>query len=115
MLYILDNGEIQLTRGDTAYLEVPVDMLLSDGTKEPYQIAADDTLVLSVKNSTDDTVYCFQKRVVGTNLFHIEPEDTCNCAFGKYKYDVELTTNAGDVYTVIEPACFKILPEVTHR
>jgi hypothetical protein len=114
MLYIKDNGEIHLTRGDSAYIEVPIVNKLADGTTEPYEVAVDDTLALSVKSSTDDTVYCFQKEVVGTNLFHIEPADTCECAFGKYKYDVQLTTAAGDVYTVIEPTCFKILPEVTN-
>ena len=113
MLYIKDNGEIQLTRGDTAYIEVSIDNTLADGSTEPYEVAANDTLTLSVKSSTDDTVYRFQKTIVGSNLFHIEPEDTRNCEFGKYKYDVQLTKASGDVYTVIEPTYFRVLPEVT--
>ena len=113
MLYIMDNGEIRLTRGDTAYIQVPINKQMSDGTTEPYEMAAEDTLYFTVKSSVNDAACCFQKKLVGSNLFHIEPTDTCNCEFGKYKYDVQLVTANGDVYTVIEPACFKILAEVT--
>lgn len=115
MLYVESDGTIKLTRGDTAYLEVPVNMILEDGTTTPYEIKAGDTMRLSVKKNTSDEEYCFQKEVVSTSLFKIEPEDTGHCEFGKYKYDVELTTAEGDVYTVIEETPFRILPEVTCR
>ena len=51
--------------------------------------------------------------MTGSNQFHIEPEDTKFLSFGKYLYDVELTTASGDVYTVIVPTTFEVLKEVT--
>lgn len=40
--------------------------------------------------------------------------DTNTLDFGKYKYDVQLTTESEEVYTIIEPSIFEILPEVTY-
>lgn len=118
MLYI-KGTEIQLTRGDTAYLEVPLVTLRHiDGQdepiKEPFEMQHDDILILTVRTDVKNPDICFQKVVQGSNMFHIEPNDTCHCEFSKYKYDVQLTTARGDVLTVIEPACFKILAEVTY-
>ena len=110
MLYVEADNTVRLTRGDTAYLQVPI---VNDVTLEPYIVAENDTLVLSVKRTVKDTEVCFQKTVKGTDIFHIKPEDTHQCEFGKYKYDVQLTTSSGEVYTVIEPTCFEILTEVT--
>ena len=112
MLYV-DGNIIKLTRGDTAFLEVPIMAKLDDGTEKPYELAQDDQLTLSIKRTVKDVEPSVQKVCVGTNLFHICPEDTSACEFGKYLYDVQLKTAAGDVYTVIEPSPFQILQEVT--
>lgn len=112
MLYI-EGTDIKLTRGDTAYLQVPLINMLPDGSASEYEIAPEDTLTMTMR-AKYDTEVCFQKTIKGINTFHIVPEDTAGCSFGKYKYDVQLTTANGDVYTVIEPACFQVLPEVTH-
>ena len=115
MLHINDStNEIQLTRGDTAYLQVPLMNLGVDGEETEYTMAEDDILTLTVRVTADDSTICFQKSSIGTNTFRIMPEDTQDYSFGKYKYDVQLTKANGDVHTVIEPACFKILPEVTY-
>ena len=109
MLYI--NGDtIKLTRGDTAYLHIPLVTTDAD-----YVMNANDTLTFSVKKTTRDTDYIFQKVVTGNNVFHIQPSDTSELAFGKYIYDVELNTTDGDVFTVIPPSTFEVLSEVTHR
>lgn len=110
MLYVEENNTIKLTRGDTAYIEVP---LVNDVTGEEYAMQPDDKLTFTVKRTPDDSTICFQKVLVGTNCFKICPEDTANCAFGRYKYDVQLDAASGDVFTVIEPACFTVMPEVT--
>lgn len=110
MLYVEDDNTIRLTRGDTAYLEIPI---VNDITKEEYVISPDDTLTFSVKRSVKDTNVIFSKTIRGANIIHITPDDTRQCEFGKYKYDVQLTTAEGDVYTVIEPTCFEVLSEVT--
>lgn len=111
MLHI-DGFDIKLTRGDTAFLQVPITNKLPDGSAVEYELAEGDTLTMTVRKTLDADI-CFQKIIKGENTFHIQPSDTCSCEFGKYKYDVQLNTAAGDVYTVIEPACFQILAEVT--
>lgn len=110
MLYIEADNTIRLTRGDTAYLEVP---LVDEASGETYTMRPGDKLTLSVKRNVKDEYCCFQKVVEGSNLFKILPEDTADCDFTKYKYDVQLDTADGDTFTVIEPACFTIMPEVT--
>lgn len=107
MLYI-EGKTIRLTRGDTAYLDIPL-VTVDDS----YEMSNTDTLTFSVKKSTRDTDYILQKIVKGTNSFHIEPKDTAGLAFGKYTYDVQLDTIDGDVFTVIPPSTFEVLSEVT--
>lgn len=111
MLYINKDGTIRLTRGDTARLTV---MINNDFDGKPYEITETDVLKLTVKRSVRDTTTAFQKSVTGSNKFYIVPDDTKDLVFGKYIYDVELTTVGGDVYTVIEPTIFEILKEVTY-
>ncbi len=112
MLYVNTDGTIQLTRGDTARLIVAIKNDL-DGSG--YELNADDVLRLTIKKTVNDSTPAVQKTVVGSCKFHIEPEDTQELAFGKYLYDVELTTSGGDVYTVIVPTVFEILKEVTGK
>jgi len=110
MLHIEADGEIQLTRGDTARLSVSI---TNETDQNAYTIEAGDTLTLTVKKSAKDDEPSFQKVLTGSSTFHIEPKDTAELAFGKYKYDVQLTTAGGDVYTIIEPTTFEIMQEVT--
>lgn len=110
MLIIQTDGVIKLTRGDTAYLTIDI---LNEVTGEPYVMNPDDTLTLTVKHSVNDADICFQKDVQGTLDIKINPEDTADCAFDKYVYDVQLTQANGDVYTVVVPTPFYILEEVT--
>lgn len=107
MLYITDNS-IALTRGDTAYLTVPIEI-----NGESYTMNAEDTLTLSVKSSAKDEDYCFQCISTGENTIHIKPSDTAPLDFKKYKYDVQLNMSNGDVFTVIPFDIFEVLPEVT--
>lgn len=108
MLYI-SNNTIKLTRGDTAYLTIPI----KDANGEDYIMASNDSLTLSVKKRVTDTEYAFQKTIIGDNIFHILPEDTKGLKFGAYKYDIQLLTEDGDVYTIIPVSSFEILEEVT--
>ena len=110
MLKISSSGDIELTRGDTAWLTVAI----NDDNGEAYTVKGNDVLTLSLKKkAVDEEPILLQKIIKGTDTFHIQPEDTAKLEFGKYKYDVELTTAGGDVFTVIPPAVFKILAEVT--
>lgn len=107
------NNTIQLTRGDTARLTVDVCYEDTNRRKHPYQIEDTDTLTLSVKKNTSKFKPLFQKVVKGGAEFHIEPKDTENLDFGKYKYDVQLNKANGEVYTVITPSVFEVMQEVT--
>lgn len=109
MLYI-DDKIIKLTRGDTARLTVPIINLANNGE---YTMESGDILYFTVKKTAKDTDFLFQKSVTGSNSIHIKPEDTADLSFGKYKYDVQLTTATGDVYTVIEPSTFEVMEEIT--
>lgn len=109
MLKVTSNGDISLTRGDTAWLTVPLTL---EDSGEPYEMQEADTLTLSVKKTVKDTEFAFQKVAVGSNTFHIRPNDTADLEFGKYKYDVQLDTESGDVFTVIDTSTFEVLTEV---
>lgn len=111
MLYVNEGGVIRLTRGDTARLNVSI---INDVNGETHEIASTDILQLTVRKKVKDLDYCFQKTTIGSNLFHIEPEDTAALDFGNYVYDVQLTLENGDVYTVIEPTRFEVMTEVTY-
>lgn len=108
MLYIESDNTIKLTRGDTARITVN----LKTSTGEDYELLDDDELILSVKKSVISDCYLLQKKITGTETFYLKPEDTNDINFGKYKYDVQLVTNE-EVYTIIEPSTFEVMPEVT--
>ena len=110
MFKVSTTGVIQLTRGDTARLEVSITNL-QDG--KPYDIRADDTVTLTVRRTISSPDITFQKVCVGTGSFYISPDDTKNLDYGKYIYDVQVTTQNGDVYTVIPPTSIEITGEVT--
>ena len=108
MLEVSKNGDIKLTRGDTAYLTVWVK--IKDG--EPYTVKSDDVLTLTVKRDYADEEALIEKVITGATTFHIEPEDTKGIAFGIYVYDVQVTMANGDNFTVIADKKFKITNEV---
>lgn len=110
MLHINADGDIQLTRGDTARLRIDI---INDIIDEEYEVTPKDVLRLTVRKTVRDPVRTFQKTIVGSNIFHIEPKDTKRLSFGKYVYDIELTTASGDVYTVVGPRSFEVSKEVT--
>lgn len=110
MLYVDSDGSIRLTRGDTARLVV---YIFNESAGGDYEIKENDTLTFSVKKKTRDPTALVKKQITGSNVFYIRPIDTSGLSFGRYQYDVQLTTSSGDVYTVITPTTFELLPEVT--
>lgn len=109
MLIVRPDGTVQLTRGDTAELEVSI----TKDNSEEYTIQETDELTFSVKKSVFEKSCVIHKTVKGTSTIRIDPEDTSALDFCSYQYDVQLTTASGDVYTVIPPSTFEIMPEVT--
>lgn len=110
MLYVNTDGSVSLTRGDTARISVTIKNSI---TGQTYVMQSGDTLKFTVKKSVKDSTFAFQKVSTGTNSFRIDPTDTNTLSFGKYVYDVQLTTANSEVYTVIEPTRFVVLEEVS--
>ncbi len=113
MATIIDSKlNIQHTRGDTARIRVAC---TNQATGEAYDIQAGDTLTLTVKQSTRDKEPVLQKTVKGTSLIVLDPEDTASLAYGRYRYDVQLTCADGSVQTVTgtRPPTFTICEECT--
>ena len=108
MLIVSKSGEIKLTRGDTARFTV----LLEDDTGKAYTVQSDDVVTFTVKKDYADVDPLIEKKVIGGANFHLEPADTKGLAFGRYKYDVQLTTADGDNYTVVDDKIFNITKEV---
>lgn len=108
MLIVSDTGVISLTRGDTAKLTVDI----KDDNGNDYTMQKNDILTLVVKQSCTDPTPLIEKELKGDNHFCIKPEDTKNLAFGKYRYDVQIETAEGEVYTIINNKVFVVLEEV---
>lgn len=111
MLQVESDGVIHLTRGDSAWFAVSIDNTISG---EEYTLGDRDVLTLTIKRRAKDKEALVKKNITGTNIFHIEPEDTQGFRFGNHVYDVQLTTADDDVFTVIPPTTFEVLSEVTY-
>jgi uncharacterized membrane protein YkoI len=107
MFTIVSNGDIQLTRGDTARFTVAI-----NNNGQPYTVQEDDVITLTVKATYEDTKALIEKKITGDDLIHIKPIDTKGLDFGRYVYDVQLTTADGDNYTVVADKTFTIANEV---
>lgn len=111
VLRVDNDNTIHLTRGDTARFSIG--QIENTITNTNYTPTADDTVTMTIKKTVLQADPCVQIIVPGGDVLHIKPEDTKAMAFGKYVYDVQLTTADGDVYTVIPPTPFELLKEVT--
>ncbi len=69
------------------------------------------TAVLSVKKRYKDDEYLFQAPVEN-GAVHISHDMTQGLPYGDYVYDIEVTTEAGEVQT-IGPAEYHLLADVT--
>lgn len=96
-----------LMRGDTGVLRLN---LTTDG--EPYELADGDTAVLTVKKNLKAKTALLQK-TLENGLFYFTHEDTQALPAGTYVYDVQVTLADGQVYTVLGPSTYRLLPDVT--
>ncbi len=101
---------ISLTRGDSFYLTVA---FTDDDEGAPYEPQTGDSVRFALKKNIEDEECLVLKEIpIETMVLYLEPEDTKDLDFGVYWYDIQLTTNLGDVYTPIGPAKFKLTKEV---
>ena len=116
-MFTIQGTHIRMTRGDTASFTVDILCKTEEAQSFSYTMAAGDTLLFTAKQCLADKKPVLQLQAVGTPEFHLKPEHTKHM-LGRYVYDVELHTAAGDVYTVLGPGDFPspeldILAEVT--
>ena len=104
----IEDGAVSLTRGDTAYISLDLTV-----NGEEYEYQEGDTVTLSCRKDYDTPEYLFQITVPAGETIVIEPEHTKNLEYGRYKYDVQVNTAQGEVFTVVEPNTFKVAQEVT--
>lgn len=100
---------ISLTRGDTCAINVEIHK--TNG--ELYIPNEGDTIRFALKEDVEESTPLILKDIpTDTMMLKIDPEDTKPLAFGVYVYDIELTTESGEVYTFITRSRFKITEEV---
>ena len=109
------NGEdISMIRGDTESLTVSI---TEDG--EAKDFVDGDTVYFTVKANKETTTKTLQKTVTsftdGAAVIEIAHADTSSLTVGIYDYDIQATFADGTVKTVIGPAYFELLPEVTYE
>jgi hypothetical protein len=107
MFKVQDNS-ISVVRGDSCILELAI----TDQEGNEYIVSDTDVIVFTVKKNPRATEVVFQKKVIDKKIT-IDPEDTARLPYGKYAYDVQLTTVAGYVDTIIPPHSFNVLGEVS--
>lgn len=113
----IKKNRIEMTRGDTLYLNVSITG--RDG--EAYTPVAGDIIRFALKhpdmNRTGsdyaDTEPLIMKEVdTETMQLKLDPADTKELGFGTYVYDMQITYANGDVDTFITPTEFTLTPEV---
>lgn len=109
MSYSISKTNITLTRGDTLKATINI----TDAAGEPYIPKESDRIRFAMKqNYLDEEPLIIKDIPVDTLLLVLNPEDTKRLSFGKYVYDIELTTENGEVDTFISKANLLLTEEV---
>lgn len=110
MFELLVDKTINLTRGDTAHMNL---VLYSDKNKKTkYVLQEGDIVKFSIKKTKDDDAPLVEK-IFTSDKIKIESSDTAQLQFGKYIYDVQVTFANGDINTVIKSSPFNVCGEVS--
>ncbi len=104
-----NRNRITLTKGDSARLKLK----LYDAQNKLLTLKDGDAAVLTIKQDIDSEEAVLQLTVDESQQFTFAPADTANLACGKYCYDIRVTLNDGDIYTVIPPSQFIVVKGVS--
>ncbi len=115
-MFTIEDNNIYLTRGDTADITLTITQL--DGSD--YEVQEGDTLIFRMKKyaTKEASEVLIEKTALvsdGEITFSLVPEDTLTLAFGEYRYEVELVTDADDHYTVIADTEFEVGKELENH
>ena len=97
MLYIDEDQNIELTRGDTGLFTIS----LVDQNGAEYIPQVGDSVRFAMSKSYGKDVILNKSIPIDTLTLELEPTDTKSLDFGKYVYDIEVTDSQGRVSTVI--------------
>lgn len=109
MLYIDRDGNITLTRADTAFIDVTS---FKNQVGETYQLFEGDKVYFRLKTNP-----ILEKELTIDLLnnkagLHIIPDDTAGLPFTTFKYEMELVTSTGEHFTFIADRNFTVGKEV---
>lgn len=107
----IDQG-ITMVSGDTELVGLELTQ-----NAEDLKFVAGDKVYFSVKKNISDTTYLFQAvadLAPTKQPLKILPEHTKNLAEGTYWYDIQMTTAALGIKTIVWPTTFTIVRGVTH-
>ena len=108
MLEINEN-RIYLTRGDSASIAIS----LTDSLGNEYTPYFTDRIFFRLKKNVFGNSLILVKEInVSTLKLELLPADTQNLAFSSYRYEIELVTESGLCYTVVENSEFVIGAEL---
>ena len=105
----VSRNRITLTRGDTAYLKLNI----TDESDNAYELSEGDIIFFRIAEYGTSGRLLFEKTVnIETLTLELKPEDTAGLEFRTYRYEVEVVTEAGEHFTVIENAAIEITVEL---
>ena len=97
MLYIDEEQNITLTRGDTGIFNIT----LQNQNGKAYTPQEWDSLRFALSDGVGKEALVLKNIPINTCVLEIEPSDTANLKFKTYKYDVQFTSAQGRVSTII--------------
>lgn len=113
MSYSIRGNAIRLTKGDTLDAKIRIRQPKID---EPYIPKSTDSIFFGLKKRIDDEFCLVYKQIPNdTLILHLDSEDTADLDVGSYWYDIQLTTQSGDVHTFIPKSPFKLLGEACYN
>lgn len=121
MLTITPNGEIHLTRGDTAFIEpiVEIEDKEKKGKFDPYEYQDGDRVIFRLALNVNSPLLiekdCYIDLENNTATLTLNPEDTIGLEPKVYFYCMELVTVTDNHFTFIENTRFTIGKEMEKR
>ena len=97
MLYIDEKQNITLTRGDTGIFNIS----LQNQKGKPYIPQEGDSLRFALSEDFGKEPVVVKNIPIDTCTLELEPNDTKDLKFKKYRYDVQFTSAIGRVSTII--------------
>lgn len=108
MLYIDEDDNIKLTRGDTAVIDIEI----TDASGSPYVMQPLDELIFTVRKIYDAGSVVINK-TLQTPVITLVTNDTKDLTFGLYRYDIYLYNSSTHVLdTFIAEKIFEVAEEV---